>query len=51
VGRCGRDSSGLGQGEVRGSCEHSNEPWDSITGGEFLYKLNVSQLLKKDSAP
>jgi hypothetical protein len=30
VGGGGQDSSGLGYGQVAGSCEHSNE------GGEFV---------------
>jgi hypothetical protein len=29
------DSSGSGYGSVVGSCEHGNEPSDSVTGGEF----------------
>jgi len=33
---CGLDSSGSGQGPVAGSCEHGNEPSDSIKGWEFL---------------
>jgi hypothetical protein len=31
--------------------EHSNEPSDSIKGGEFLDLLSDCQLLKKDSIP
>jgi len=30
------DSSGLGQGPVPGSCEHSNVPLHSIKGRAFL---------------
>jgi hypothetical protein len=30
------DASGSGQGPVAGSCEHGNESWSSIKGGEFL---------------
>jgi hypothetical protein len=36
---------------VAGSCEHGDEPSDSIKGGEFLGQLSDYQLLKKDSAP
>jgi hypothetical protein len=36
---------------VAGCCEHSNEPMDSIKGGEFVDQLSDYQLLKKDSAP
>jgi hypothetical protein len=32
---------------VVGSCEHGNEPSDSIIRGEFPDKLNDYQLLKK----
>jgi hypothetical protein len=34
-----------------GSCEHGNEPLDSIKGGEFLNMLSDSWLFMKDSAP
>jgi hypothetical protein len=34
--RCALDSSGSGYRPMMGSCEHSNEPLDSIKGGEFL---------------
>jgi hypothetical protein len=30
---CGLDSSGSGQDTVAGSCEHGNEPSDSLKGG------------------
>jgi hypothetical protein len=33
-GRRGLDSSGSGQRQVAGSCEHSNEPSGSIQSGE-----------------
>jgi len=36
VGKCGLDSSGLGQGTVAGSCEHDYEPSGSVKGQEFL---------------
>jgi hypothetical protein len=36
MGWCGLDSSGLGYGQVAGSCEHGDEPSGSIKGGEFL---------------
>jgi len=36
MGGCGLDSSGSGQGPVVCPCEHSNEPWSSVKGGEFL---------------
>jgi hypothetical protein len=29
-------ASGLGQGQVAGSCEHGDKPSGSIEGGEFL---------------
>jgi hypothetical protein len=35
VGRCGLDSYGSGQGP-RADYEHSNEPFGSIKGGEFI---------------
>jgi hypothetical protein len=35
---------------VTGSCEHCNEPWGAIKGGEFLELLSNYKLLKKDSA-
>jgi hypothetical protein len=34
-----------------GSCEHGNEPSDSIKGGEFLNQLSICQLLRKDLTP
>jgi hypothetical protein len=36
VGSCGLDTSVSGQGPMAGSCEHGNEHWGSITGGEFF---------------
>jgi hypothetical protein len=36
VGRCGLDASGLGQGPVVGSCEHSNKPLGSKKVGNIL---------------
>jgi hypothetical protein len=36
---------------VKGSCEHGNEPSDSIEDTEFLDCLSDNQLLKKDSIP
>jgi len=38
--RCGQGSSGSGEGPVLSSCEHRNEPWGPIKGGEFLDYLN-----------
>jgi hypothetical protein len=35
VRRCGLDESGLGYGQLVGSCEHGNELWGSIKFGEF----------------
>jgi len=34
------DSFGSGHGPVAGSCEHGNEPSDSIKGGEFIDYLS-----------
>jgi hypothetical protein len=36
---------------VEGSCEHGNEPSDSIKCSEVLEQLHNRQLLKKGSAP
>jgi hypothetical protein len=36
---CGLAAFGSGYGPLAGSCEHNNEPSDSIKGGEFLYWL------------
>jgi hypothetical protein len=36
MGRCGLNASGLEQGLVVGSPEHSNDPSGSIKDGEFL---------------
>jgi hypothetical protein len=38
-------------GQVAGTCECGNEPSGSTKCGEFLDKLQVGELLKKDSAP
>jgi hypothetical protein len=35
MGECELNSSGLGHKPVEGSCEHGNETWSSIKGGEF----------------
>jgi hypothetical protein len=48
---CEVDASGSGYDPVAGSCEHGNEPWDSIKGEEFFDQLNYYQLLKKQFAP
>jgi hypothetical protein len=44
-GECGLNSSDSGWGLMAGSCEHGNEPCDSIKCSEFL-----DFLLIKDSA-
>jgi hypothetical protein len=36
---------------VAGCCEHGNETYSSMKGGEFLDKLSAHQLFKKDFAP
>jgi hypothetical protein len=36
---------------VTGSCEHGNEPLDSIKGDKFLDQLSEYRLLKKDPVP
>jgi hypothetical protein len=36
---------------MAGFCEYSNEPSDSICGGEFLDQMSDYQLPKKDSDP
>jgi len=46
VGKCGLDASGLGEGSVVGSCEHGNEPLDSIKGWKFLDQPRDYQLHK-----
>jgi hypothetical protein len=33
---CGLDASGSGLGPLAGSCEHGNEPLDSMKGRNFL---------------
>jgi hypothetical protein len=40
VGKRGLDSTGMGQGPVADSCEHSTEPSSSIKGEEFLDYLS-----------
>jgi hypothetical protein len=40
VGICGLDASGSGSDPVMCSCEHGNEPSDSIKGRVFLDYLN-----------
>jgi hypothetical protein len=40
MGRYGLDASGSAQGPGVGSCEHSNEPSDSIKGAEFLQQVS-----------
>jgi hypothetical protein len=35
---------------VAGSCEHGNEPSESIKSGELLDNVSDYQLLKKDTA-
>jgi hypothetical protein len=44
------DSSGSGQGQVAGSCEHDNAPSDVIRNWEFLNQLTDYHLIKNDSA-
>jgi hypothetical protein len=34
--RCGVDSSSSGQGPMAGCCKHSNKPFGSMKGREFL---------------
>jgi hypothetical protein len=40
----------LGLDRVVSSCEHGNEPLDSVRGGQFFDQLSDSQHLKKDPA-
>ena len=47
----GLDWAGAGQRQVADACEYGNEPSGSMKCGEFLDQLQISQLLKKDSAP
>jgi hypothetical protein len=47
----GLGAYGLGLGPMVGSCEHGNEPSDSIKGGELVDYPSDCQLLKKDSVP
>jgi hypothetical protein len=34
----------------RGSCEHGNDPWGFIRGGEFREQMSNCHLFKRDSA-
>jgi hypothetical protein len=45
------DGSGSGQGPVEGSCEHGDEPSDSLKCWEVLEWLHNWQLLRNGSAP
>jgi hypothetical protein len=47
MGWYGLDRSGSGYGTVKGSCEHGDEPLDSIKCWEVLEWLHNWQLLKK----
>jgi hypothetical protein len=40
MGKCGLDSSGLGQEPVAACCEHGNEPSGSLKGRIFLDYLS-----------
>jgi hypothetical protein len=51
MGWYGLDRSGSGYGQVEGSCEHDDEPSDSLKCWEVLEWLHNWQLLKKGSAP
>jgi hypothetical protein len=43
------DSTSSGYGLVASSCDHGNEPWGCIKGGEFLDHLSDYQIVKTDS--
>lgn len=43
---CRLDYCGKGQGPVAGLCEHGNEPFDAIKGGEFLEQLTDYEILR-----
>jgi len=45
------DLSGSGQGQVSGSCEHSNENSDCMICAQYLDQLRNYKFLKKDSTP
>ena len=49
-GGCGFDRTGLGYGQVAGTCECGNEPSGSIKCVEFLDWLRTGWILKKDCA-
>jgi hypothetical protein len=36
MGTCGSDAFDLGKRPLAGSCEHGNEPLDSVKVGKFL---------------
>jgi hypothetical protein len=36
MGEGGLDATGSGKGPIVGSCEHDDETWGYIKGGEFL---------------
>jgi hypothetical protein len=38
--RCGLDSSDIGQGPMKNSCEHGNETFCYIKGREFIHWLS-----------
>jgi hypothetical protein len=48
---CGLYSTDSGYRPVAGSFEHNNESSSSMKCWEFLEKLTVAELLKKDSVP
>jgi hypothetical protein len=43
MGACGLDWSGWGQGQVAASCEHGNEPSDSIKYWDIHDQLSFSR--------
>jgi hypothetical protein len=43
--RCGLDSTGSGQCQVTGCCEHGNEPSGSVKCEEFTNQLNDNHRL------
>ena len=47
----GLDETGLGKGQVVGTCECGNELSGSLNCEELLDQLQTGWLLKKDSAP
>jgi hypothetical protein len=51
MGWYGLDRSGSGQGPVKGSCDHGDEPSGSIKCWDVLEWLDNWRLLKKGSAP